>query len=80
METKTSKAVGLLGRGCFKEALSIFRTFRCGFTTDERKLMQEAYECMSGCEQFYKSIGKDTDGMIRKCRVMLESKYLQDVD
>ena len=36
MRTKTEKAINLFESGCLKEALSIFRTFRIGFTKEEQ--------------------------------------------
>ena len=50
MRTKTEKAINLFESGCLKEALSIFRTFRIGFTKEERRTLKIAYECLSGSE------------------------------
>lgn len=52
---KTEKAKALLKAGKFKEALSIIKTFRFGFTKEEKRSIEIAYECLSGHEQFYSS-------------------------
>lgn len=53
METKTNKAISLLRAGNLKEALLIFRTFRIGFTKEERRTLQIASESLSGNSLFY---------------------------
>ena len=78
METKTSKAVSLLHSGCLKEALSIFRTFRIGFTKEERRTMQIASESLSGNADFYQQIGIDTRKEIEKSKELLTKKYLDN--
>lgn len=76
METKTSKAISLLRMGCLKEALSIFRTFRIGFTKEECRTLQIACESLSGNSLFYQQLGIDTDKEIEKSKSILSSKYL----
>lgn len=76
METKTSKAISLLCTGDLKGALSIFRTFRIGFTKDERRTLQIASESLSGNSSFYRQLGIDTNNEIEKSKVILTSKYL----
>ena len=78
METKTSKAVALFRSGHLKEALSIFRTFRIGFTQDERRTLQIASESLSGNDRFYKQIGIDTNSEIEKSKELLTNKYLRN--
>lgn len=73
---KTEKAKTLLKAGKFKEALSIIKTFRFGFTKEEKRSIEIAYECLSGHEQFYSSIGIDTDKEIEKVSFLLTDKYL----
>lgn len=73
---KTEKAKALLKEGKFKEALSIIKTFRFGFTREEKRSIEIAYECLSGHNQFYSSIGIDTDKEIEKVSFLLTDKYL----
>lgn len=76
METKTSRATSLLRSGNLKEALFIFRTFRIGFTKEERRTLQIASECLSGNALFYQQLGIDTAMEIEKSKSILASKYL----
>lgn len=73
---KTEEAKALLKAGKFKEALSIIKTFRLGYTKEEKRSIEIAYESLSGHEQFYKSIGIDTDKEIEKVSLLLTDKYL----
>lgn len=78
MRTKTEKAVSLFRSGCLKEALTIFRTFRIGFTKEERRTLQIAYESLTGNKNFYQQIGIDTDSMISKSVEIIAEKYLNN--
>lgn len=78
MKTKTEKAVKLFQSGCLKEALAIFRTFRIGFTKEERRTLQIASESITGNSSFYKQIGIDTDSMIMKSKEIIIEKYLSN--
>lgn len=78
METKTSKAVALFRSGHLKEALSIFRTFRVGFTQEERRTLQIASESLSGNTSFYQQIGINTTHEIEKSKELLTKKYLRN--
>lgn len=77
MKTKTEKAVKLFQSGCLKEALAIFRTFRIGFTKEERRTLQIASESLTGNCGFYRQIGIDTDSMIMKSKEIIIEKYLR---
>lgn len=76
METKTNKAISLLRAGNLKEAILIFRTFRIGFTKEERRTLQIASESLSGNSLFYQQLGIDPTKEIEKSRAILASKYL----
>lgn len=78
METKTSKAVLLLRSGCLKGSLSIFRTFKIGFTKEERRTLQIASESLSGNAGFYQQIGIDTNREIERSKELLHKKYLDN--
>ncbi len=77
MRTKTEKAINLFESGCLKEALSIFRTFRIGFTKEERRTLQIASESLAGNSSFYRQLGIDTDKEVEKSKYILTSKYLK---
>lgn len=78
MITKTEKAISLFQSGCLKEALAIFRTFRIGFTKEERRMLQIASESLTGNESFYQQIGIDTDSMISRSVEIITEKYLSN--
>ena len=75
METKTSKAVELFQNGKVKEALGIFSTFRIGFSKEEKRAIEIAYESMTGNEAFYRSLGVDVDEEYRTAVVAINKKY-----
>ena len=77
METKTSKAVALLKDGRMREALAVFRTFRMGFSREERRTIQIASETLNGSGKFYKSLGINTDSILEEASRILAKKYLQ---
>lgn len=73
---KTDKAKAFLKAGRFKESLAIIKTFRLGFSKEERRSIQIAYESLSGHEQFYRTLGIDVDKVIEETRQLLAGKYL----
>lgn len=75
METKTTQAVSLFTSGKMAEALKIFRTFKIGFTKEERRLLQIAQESLSGKEDFYKSLQLDTATIKSQAIQLIKSKY-----
>ena len=74
--TKVDKVKSLLAKGAFQKALAIVRTFRVGFTKDEKRSIEIAYESLLGRDKFYQSIGIDTNKEIEKARQLLSDKYL----
>lgn len=74
--TKVDKVKSLLAKGAFQKALAIVRTFRIGFTKDEKRSIEIAYESLVGRDKFYQSIGIDTNKEIEKARQLLSDKYL----
>lgn len=74
--TKVDKVKSLLAAEAFQEALTIVKTFRFGFSKEEKRSIEIAYESLNGHEQFYKSIGIETDKEIEKVSLLLTDKYL----
>ena len=74
---KTEQAVSFLRAGNLKDALRIFRTFRIGFSKEERRIIQIAYESLAGKDAFYTSLGIDTAECILKSKQILTEKYLK---
>ena len=75
METKTAKAVTLYQQGNLKEAMKIFKTFRIGFTKEEKRTIEIATEVLTGNEQFYIQLGVDTQGELTKAKTLIKDKY-----
>lgn len=75
-QTRTGKAVMLMKGGDIKGALSIFRTFRIGFTNEERRMLEIASESLNGHASFYRSLGIDTQQAIDSSLALLTKKYL----
>jgi len=73
--TKTDKAVELFNLGNIVAAFGIFKTFRIGFSADERRTLQIAHESMTGKESFYKSLQIDTDAIKTQALQLIKSKY-----
>jgi hypothetical protein len=75
METKTSKAVELFKSGNITGALKIFKGFKIGFTKDEQRKLQIAYESMTGNDSFYRSLQLDTATISTEAIQIIKQKY-----
>lgn len=75
MDTKTSQAVSLFTSGNTVEALKIFKSFKIGFTNEERRIVAIAHESLTGHEEFYKSIQVDTATIKAKAIQIIKQKY-----
>ena len=76
MNTKTSKAIELFKAGKLRDALSIFKTFRIGFSKEERRTIQIASETLNGSGGFYQKLGIDTALEIQKSITVIKQKYM----
>lgn len=72
---KTDKAIGLLREGRLTEALAIIKTFRIGFTKEEYRTIEIAYESLVGHSSFYENIGIDTNTCISRAEEIIRNKY-----
>ena len=75
METKTSKALALWRGGQKIKALSIFKTFKIGFTKEEQDIITIAHEMSTVGELFYKQLGFSKDKVIQEAICIIEEKY-----
>lgn len=73
--TKTEKAIQLISCDNWQAALSLIRTFRLGFTSDQKRLIQIASDVLNGHGKFYRDLGVDTDKVLADCKDMLREKY-----
>ena len=78
METKTSKAIRLFQAGDYKAAFRLFSGFKIGFSPDERRKMQIAYECVTDLKRcsFYESIGVDYRQECTDAWCIIMDKYI----
>lgn len=74
-KTKTNKAITLFLNGYTKEAFAIFKTFRIGFTTEQKRAIQIASECLNGNASFYHSLGIDTYKVYDNAIAIIKEKY-----
>lgn len=74
METKTQTAINYFRSGRLREAFKIFSKFR-GFEKDEKRCIQIAYECMSGNEDFYLSLGLNIQDVTQRAITAISSRY-----
>jgi hypothetical protein len=74
---KTQQVVEHLKKGDLKDALKIARTFRMGYTPEERATVTRGYECLVH-PKFYQALGMNCTEAVQKARECLTTKY-QDV-
>ena len=72
---KTSKAISYLKKGDFKSALSIFKTFKIGFSKEEKRILEIASDCLNGRSLFYQQLGIDVNKIISNSKLIIQSKY-----
>lgn len=75
IDTKTQKALFLLKSGDVKGALKIFKSFRLGFSKDEKRIIGIACECLCGSSAFYSSIGVDCERIVEEALSIVSEKY-----
>lgn len=72
---KTALALTAMQNGEVGKSLSIFKTFRIGFTKDEHRILEMASDIMHGSERFYLQLGYDTQAITAKARMIIKNKY-----
>jgi hypothetical protein len=75
-EKKAEKARRLFAAGDLKGALGIYKTFPFGFTREEKRAIEIAYESLIGRESFFQQLGIDTAGMILQSKEIINLKYI----
>lgn len=71
---RTDTARRLFSAGDLKEALAIVKTFKFGFTVEEKRVIEIAYESLIGGDAFYKQLKIDTAAMIAQSKEIIELK------
>ncbi len=75
MPTKTKIALEHFRAGRLQEALSLFSTFRMGFSCEERAVITRAHEIVSGNADFYAQLGMNTTQIVSDARRIIEAHY-----
>lgn len=76
METKTQKFKRLFKEQKYKDALKVIKSFRKGFTADEIRTLNIAWECTSGKDSFYLHLGFSLDKINSEAyEIMLKQVY-----
>ena len=75
MINKTDKALSLFRKGLIKESLAIFKTFRIGFSKEEKRIIEIASECLNGRSLFYQQLGVDVESMLLQSKLIIQLKY-----
>lgn len=73
--TKTDKAREFFKSGDYKSCLRILKSFRIGFSKEEKRILEIAYECLSGKDNFYRQLGIDVFDSINQGK-MIAGNYL----
>lgn len=71
--TKTDKARNFLKIGDYKSCLRILKSFRIGFSKEEKRILEIAYECLSGKDSFYRQLGIDVFDSINQGKMIVDN-------
>ena len=74
IKTKTAQAIEAFKNGSLKQAFRLMLRFR-GFSKEEKRAIQIAYECMAGKEAFYVSLGINPEEIIGKAAEYVSLRY-----
>lgn len=74
METKRSQVISHYLKGELKDALRIAKNFYREFSSEERRILSIAYECLSGKERFYTQLGENPES-VKKSASEILAKY-----
>lgn len=75
MKSRTDVAVQYLRVGDYSKALSIFSTFRMGFTKEQIRTMEIASDTVKGNGRIYKQLGINVNDVVDKAIKLLKEKY-----
>jgi len=73
--TKTQKAIDAFKKQDLKGALRIFKGFDHQFAKNELRIIQIAYEVLTGKGKFYKQLGINIGHMVVESISIIENKY-----
>ena len=75
VDSKTNQALDLFKSGKMTKALSLFKTFKIGFSNEEQRTVQIAYEALTGKATFYEGLGINTAQTIEEATALIKTKY-----
>ena len=77
MITKTQTAIDAFRSGDKVKALSLFKTFKIGYTKEESETLTIYHEMLVGNRKFYESLGRDFEVVKREAEDIITNKYLK---
>lgn len=72
METKRNEAKSFIAKGDNKRALRIAKTLDATYSKDECRILEIAYECLTGKDSFYRQLGINVEENKAKAFELLE--------
>lgn len=73
MATKTEQLRKLWKEGQSKKGLKIFKTFKIGVSKEDKRTVEIAYEVLTGKENFYLSLGIDTQQKCKEAQTIVDN-------
>lgn len=73
--TKTQIALAAMRNGDTAKCFSILKTFRFGFTKDEKRTLEMASDIAHGLGRIYLQLGYNTGEITAKARIIVKNKY-----
>lgn len=74
METKSDKVRAMVSKGDYKGALALVKTFKLGFTKEEKETLVRAFESQWNPE-FYKKMGYDPEALFTSATIIINRVY-----
>lgn len=72
METKRNQARNFIAKGDNKRALRIAKVLDATYSKDEVRILEIAYECLTGKDSFYRQLGINVEENKAKAFELLE--------
>lgn len=73
--TKTQIALAAIQNGDTAKCFSILKTFRLGFTKEEKRTLEMASDIAHGLGRIYLQLGYNTCEITEKARMIVKNKY-----
>ena len=73
--SKTEFVIKNVAEGQYKEALRVAKDFKIGISTEQSKMIKQAYECMVYDSRFYEQLGINVTDSINKGIEIIKSLF-----